>query len=271
MKIAVVIFALALVAMPFSCACGQQGGVDYKSYSRVLKANVRDGLVNYRAINDNMDYLNAYLQSLTSLHVREYESWSREERIAFWINAYNAITIFGIIKNYPIEPGGFFARRRFPHNSIRQIGDFWDTPFVDVMGAEITLNQIEHDTLRAKFGDPRIHFSIVCASIGCPLISGEIYRGDALDNQLENDAWRFINNGDKVRVNREKNRIYVSSIFDWYKKDFPDTEGSDQKGFMEFILRYIDPDTRDFIIKSRPKVKFLDYDWTLNELEGRSR
>jgi hypothetical protein len=275
MKAGAIALQLVLFTLAYACPHTQAAGVDNYSYEQVLRANVRNGLVHYIAVSANMDHLSGYIQSIVSLEAREYERWSREEKMAFWINTYNAITIFGVIKNYPIEPGRFLDRWRFPHNSIRQIHDFWDTSFVNIMGHEIALNQLENDSLRAKFGDPRIHFSIARASIGGPLLSSDIYRGVSLDNQLENDAWRFVNNSEKVRVDKEKNRIYVSAIFDWYKEDFPAKDGSEwlesykknQRGFMEFIVRYIDHATRDYIITNRPQVKFLDYDWTLNEEE----
>jgi hypothetical protein len=142
------------------------------------------------------------------------------------------------------------------------------------MGREVTLDDIEHEILRKQFGDPRIHFSIVCASMGCPVLSGVTYRGDMLENQLENDAWRFVNNEERVRLDREKNRIFVSSIFKWYKEDFETGDDSDwlrsykksTRGFLAFIVRYIDEERRHYIVNNIPKIEYLDYDWSLNEL-----
>ncbi|NIA31310.1 MAG: DUF547 domain-containing protein [Actinobacteria bacterium] len=106
---------------------------------------------------------------------KDFPTWSENEKKAFWINVYNAVTIEGILRNYPIPWGGFLAKRRFPQSSIRQISKFWDTPFVRIMGKEITLNEIEHEILRKKFADPRIHFALVCASIGCPVLEDHAF------------------------------------------------------------------------------------------------
>jgi hypothetical protein len=145
------------------------------------------------------------------------------------------------------------------------------------MGKEITLNEIEHEILRKEYGDPRIHFALVCAAMGCPILSDEVYRGESLDEQLERDAIRFINNEEKVRLDTEENRLYVSSIFKWYAKDF--SHGYDEipewlesyrkkeRGIVSAIVRYIEGTEKDYIMENRPKVKYLDYDWSLNELE----
>jgi hypothetical protein len=268
-----VVFLVASLAVSFAASPLQAGGIDHELFGGLLATEVSEGMVDYRSIKEDPSVLLEYLRELESLPADEYEAWDRETKIALWINAYNAITIYGIVKNYPIEYGGFLARRRFPQSSIRQIGDFWDTEFSDVMGGKVTLNDIEHEILRKEFGDPRIHFSLVCAAMGCPLLSGEAYTGERLDGQLEDDARRFINNSDKVRLDREENRIYLSSIFKWYAEDFS-YEGDEEwvtrynkshRGVISTVVRYIDGDSAEYIRASSPKIEFLDYDWSLNE------
>ncbi len=204
----------------------------------------------------------------------DFKNWSEDEQMAFWINAYNVITIEGILRNYPIQWGSLIARARFPKNSIRQISGFWDKVFVQVMGTDLTLNDIEHKILRKKFDDPRIHFVIVCASIGCPILENRAYFAEDLEQRLEQSTRNFINNPEKVMLDREKNIIYLSSIFDWYKDDFRASEKGkekfekyrkDEQGVMEFVTKYCAEAEQKYIIQNQPKIKYLDYDWSLNE------
>ena len=113
--------------MPTYLAAGE---VDHSSYDALLKEHIRDGLVDYTAIKDDLPRLVGYLEMLGDSSSTGYDSWNREEKMAFWINAYNAVTVYAIVINYPIEPGGIISRRRFPENSIRKIDDFWDTVII---------------------------------------------------------------------------------------------------------------------------------------------
>ena len=249
--------------------------IDHSEYGVFLEKYVRNGLVDYRAVEGEDGRLAAYLGRLGAVDPEDFDGWEREAKIALWINAYNAVTIHGIAINYPIEYGGLIARARFPESSIRQIAGFWDTVFVNVVGAEITLNQIEHQILRREFPDPRIHFSLVCASMGCPVLSNDAYQGKLLQRQLERDVRRFINDEDKVRLDRSENRIYVSRIFKWYAEDFRAEEAPQwlqkyperYRGVMETVARYVARSDRDYMVERAPSLEFLDYDWSLNELD----
>ena len=199
---------------------------------------------------------------------------NNEKKMAFWINAYNAITIAGILENYPIEYGNLISRARFPKNSIRQIGGFWDKVFIQVMNQDITLNEIEHEILRKKFPDPRIHAVLVCAAIGCPLLENRAFYPETLDTRLDEANRNFIHNPDKVKLDRKKNVLYLSSIMDWYKQDYPVNSKDDElfqhysrdiRGVLEFVLKFISDEKKEFILANYPEIKFLDYDWTLNE------
>jgi hypothetical protein len=247
---------------------------DYSKYDAFLRTYVENGLVDYSGIKSDDTLLDDYLQELQRVDAEQFRTLSQDEQNAFWINAYNAITIEGIVRNYPIEPGGFFARKRFPDNSIRQIDDFWGTVFVKVMGDELTLDDIEHEILRKQFKDPRIHFVLVCAALGCPLLENRAFLPQYLDDRLDGAASGFISNPEKVRLDRKKNTLYLSSILKWYKEDFVFPHGSEQlyeryntkdRGIVEFVARYMPQADREFIIEHHPKLKFLDYDWTLNE------
>lgn len=247
---------------------------DHTLLDELLQTHVKDGLVNYRALKKDSEILIRYLGQLERLDPDSYTAQSEAEQKALWINSYNAITLAGIIRNYPIRWGSVLARVRFPKNSIRQIGKFWDTVFIKVMGRELTLNQIEHDILRKQFQDPRIHFAIVCASMGCPILQNHAYTGEALDAQLEAATREFIQNSENVHLDRLENILYLSSIFDWYKEDFFRMRESDHifngynnkiQGVLQFLENYFAEKDVQYITANKPKIKFLDYDWTLNE------
>ncbi len=247
--------------------------VDNAIYEEILSRYVRNGRVDYRGIKRDSTRLVSYLEALSDSSSVYYDTWSNDEQMAFWLNAYNAITIYVIVSNYPIESGGWLSRVRFPKNSIRQIKDVWSTEYYELAGKPRSLDEIEHEILRREFGDPRVHFALVCASRGCPLLSSEAYAADSLNAQLERDAHRFINDRGKVYMDKKETTLYVSSIFKWYAEDFEHSSEADSLneynkgdwGFLEFIARYVDDESRDYIIANTPKVRYLDYDWSLNE------
>lgn len=262
--LSVFIFVVSLYADSF----------DYSKYDQILQQNVNNGLVNYKNLKSDQHQLTGFLQQTSRVDAKVFSSWPTNEKKAFWINSYNAITIYGILQNYPIQWGGFMARRRFPQSSIRQISKFWDTPFVKIMGKDITLNQIEHEILRKKFADPRIHFALVCASIGCPSLENHAFLPDNLDARLDDAAKAFITNPDKVRLDKSRKKLFLSAIFDWYKKDFKASAkaqqnfskyGDKDRGVIEFVVRYLPESDGAFILQNQPKIKYLKYDWSLNE------
>lgn len=183
------------------------GQPDHSGFDYLLKKYVENGLVDYIGMKRDHELLISYIVGLRDSSAPYYEEWDRDTRIAFWINAYNAITIHAIVINYPIEYGSLISRIRFPRNSIRQIKDVWSTPYFELAGQPRTLDEIEHRILRAEFGDPRIHFTLVCASIGCPLLAGEAYSGRRLGERLDEDADRFANDREKVRIDTESNKL----------------------------------------------------------------
>jgi hypothetical protein len=204
----------------------------------------------------------------------DYTNWSPEEKLSFWINAYNAFTIKAIIDNYPIK-GSVFSI--YPRNSIRQINGVWDKLQFRAVGKTVTLEEIEHEILRKQFNEPRIHFAIVCASLGCHDLRNEAYKADIINEQLENAAIIFINNPQKgVEINSATKVVNISKIFKWFGEDFID-------GFGKTLL-FNDRDTKDrtvlnfitnhlksykqkaFLENNRFKISYLDYDWSLNEL-----
>ena len=174
--------------------------------------------------------------------------------LAFWINAYNALTIKGVLDHYPTTSvrkiklfGGFFSRIKF------QVG-----------GRSYTLDNIEHNIIRYEFGDPRIHFALVCASLGCPILEKRAFAPETLEKRLDNATANFINNPEKVRLDHENGVLHLSQIFEWYAEDFEDTHGS----VINFISEYLPEADAAFLKKEEVQIQYLKYDWSLNAQSG---
>ena len=215
-------------------------------YAGLLKKYVKDGVVNYQGFEDEKTVLDKYLKILEEV---DSTILSRKEQFAFYINAYNAWTIKLILSAYPDV------------KSIKDLGSLFKSPWKKkicrIDGKVVTLDHIEHNILRPRFKDPRVHFAINCAAKSCPPLRSEPYTGDALDQQLEEMASLFIND---VKSNRlTDNTLHVSSIFKWFKEDF----NNDIAGF---FLKYESVYLKARMEENREKVKvrYLDYDWSLN-------
>jgi hypothetical protein len=251
-----------------------EASFSYSHYKKVLKAYVDDqGLVDYTGLKADRQSLDAFAASVAALNRQVYEKWSESQKIAFLINAYNALTLVAIVDNYPIK-SSFFRGLRFPKNSIRQIPGVWDKLLFTVMGRKMTLDGIEHDILRTKFNEPRIHMALVCAALGCPILRNKPYTGTNLDEQLEDQACGLLKDPKKFRIDRKNERVYLSSIFKWFGSDFLRIYGTDKKfsGFgkaeravLNFVSNHIQPEKRDYLEKGEYSVEYLPYDWTLNE------
>ncbi|MBI4369346.1 MAG: DUF547 domain-containing protein [Elusimicrobia bacterium] len=241
--------------------------------SQVLKEYIHDGLVNYKKLKDNPKKLDHYIKELDAVQKSDVSSWSRNERIAFWINAYNALTIKAIIDHYPVQaaPLSFVNG---PKNSIRQIPGVWDKLKFHVMGRILSLDEIEHDILRRQFKEPRVHMALVCASIGCPSLREEAYTGAQMEDQLEDQARLFLANPKKFKIIHKKNMVRLSAIFKWFGDDFVESYGP-SSGFsghpktmrasLNFISKYLKATDREFLQKEKYRVKWYRYDWTLND------
>jgi hypothetical protein len=229
--------------------------------------------VNYRDLKAERTSLDRFAQAVATLSTSRFQSWSSEDQIAFWVNVYNGLTLLAVIDNYPIEPS-FFASLRFPKNSIRQIAGVWDTLKFTVMGRPTTLDQIEHEVLRKLFDEPRIHVALVCAAMGCPPLRNQPYVGNRLDDQLNEQAGLFFGDREKFRIDRQEKTVYLSKILDWYGGDFVvgfgDTtyfQGRSEKerAILNFASGYVDPKEVDYLRNADYRIRFLEYDWTLNE------
>ncbi len=224
-----------------------------------LQKYVREGLVDYAAVKKSPGSLDSFLKSAETVSQVEYRSWSREQQIAFWINAYNASAVKMIVDHYPLKKGLSWKAVAYPKNSIQQIPNAWNREILSALGKKISLNEIENEKLRKEFQEPRIHFTLVCCSLGCPVLRGEPYEAEQLDFQLNDQTRRFLANPLKVRYDQNTDILYLSPIFKWFKKDF-EKSGS----VINFLKNYLPRETMNKI-SDRTKMEWLDYDWRLNE------
>ena len=220
--------------------------VSHDRFDKVLGRHVKGGLVDYPSLGLDQDFY-AYLADLS--RVDPSALVSRAEQLSFWINAYNSSVLKGVVDHYPIKSVGdvgFLGKWSF----------FKGLEF-DVGGRARTLDQIEHGIIRPDFQDPRTHFALVCASGGCPKLRSEAFHPEQLEAELERAAGDFINDPAKVRLDRERGVLYVSSIFKWYEEDFVKAHGSVQA----FIGKYFEHD-----LPAGARLEYLDYSWALNDL-----
>ena len=231
------------------------------------------GMVDYAALKAARGPLDDYVNNLGAVSLDVYREWPEEEQIAFWLNAYNAITLRYILDAYPIEKGGLIAGLRFPKNSIRQIDGVWDRKVTKVISEMMTLDAIEHEVLRKKFDEPRLHMALVCASVGCPPLRQEAYTGARLEEQLDDQSRRFLTDPEKFRVDMDGKTVYYSPIFSWYGKDFVGSYGDPaidghstvENAWLSFAARYLPEEAAAFLRDGTYSLSELDYDWSLNE------
>ncbi|MDA2921263.1 DUF547 domain-containing protein [Desulfobacterota bacterium AH_259_B03_O07] len=246
-------------------------------YDSLLKEHVQDAKVNYRGIINSSEKFNEYIMQLGSISQEAYQNWTDEEKLAFWINAYNAFTIKAIIDNYPIKRNYSLVGLFLPSNSIRQISGVWTDLQFRAVGRNVTLGEIEHEILRKEFNEPRIHFAINCASMGCPDLRNEAYRPDIIYDQLESQSIDYVNNQEKgVRIDTENSKVQFSQIFNWFGDDFVESYGNTklfeersfkEKAILNFVLKYLKSEgERDYLKRNGFSISYLDYDWSLNEL-----
>tara|TARA_R110000868_G_scaffold125037_4_gene330420 strand:- start:11037 stop:11768 length:732 start_codon:yes stop_codon:yes gene_type:complete len=213
---------------------------EHIAWNNLLQKHVdQEGNVNYTAFQKDVKSLESYLDVLALNSPRD--NWSRQEKLAYYINLYNAATVKLILDNYPTE-------------SIKDIRNPWDKEWVKIGAKTYSLGQIEHKILR-KMSEPRIHFAINCASYSCPKLLNEAYTSANLETQLRKATFDFINDPKRNKITIDK--LQLSHIFKWYKSDF--TENAS-------LIDYIAPYTK---IKMKPnaKINYLEYNWNLNEIK----
>jgi hypothetical protein len=226
-------------------------GFDHSKFDRVLKTYVNDqGLVDYNGIAGDQTF-KAYMKSLESA---DLGSMSRNARLAFWINAYNAVTIDKVIKWKPKK-----SVRETLIPRVWTSTKFFTSRENKVAGKRLSQDDIENDILRKQFKDPRIHFAIICASSGCPPLPRFAYTEENVQEKLEEETRKYINSDRGTRIDLAENTLYLSKLFDWYSGDFASKSGS----VLNFIKPYLEKQTLAFLERG-PRIADLDYDWSLN-------
>jgi hypothetical protein len=231
----------------------------YKSYDEILKQVVAvkgtQSFVDYTQLKSDTSKLDEFTDGIEYIGKDEFDSWSREQQMAFLINAYNAFTIKLILTEYPVD-------------SIKDYGGFivnspWHRRFFTLFGKDSTLNIIEHELLRKVYKEPRLHFVLVCASISCPPLINEAFLADKLEQQFADASTNFLRDTERNRFDAENDKLELSKIFKWYKKDFIASAGS--------VNAYVAPWMTDdvalqtLIANKETKIRFLEYDWSLND------
>lgn len=233
-----------------------QKAFDHAVFDALLRAHVRpDGKVDYEGLSKKRRQLNRYARQLAGAKLN---ALSRGERMALWINAYNAFTLQAVLVRYPRL------------KSIRDLPDVWKRRSYNVAGKLYSLGEIENEVLRKRFGDARIHFAINCASAGCPVLRREAYTGARLEAQLDNAVRGFINSPRGMRLRTETGPsgkqvlvVELSPIFQWYRDDFVKGGGD----LIHYVRRYAGAKNKkrlDPFARSN-RVTFFTYDWSLNQ------
>jgi hypothetical protein len=270
----ILFFVLALTAVPTASAQGFDHS--HAAWTALLKKHVvlldggKASQVRYAGFAKDRPALKSYLDSLSKVTQQEFGGWSKAQRAAFLINAYNAFTVEKILTRYP------------DIRSIWDFGKFFGNPFKDrffrLLGSESYLDRVEHETLRkpGAYDEPRVHFAVNCASIGCPMLREEAYVAERLDAQLEEQAVRFLSDRSRNRYNPESGTLEVSKIFDWFQEDWTSgyrgldgktpPDQSREQYFARYAARLADrPEHRRLIQDRKTALQFLEYDWRLND------
>ena len=236
--------------------------VSYDSYATVLSKYVDDeGLVAYQELQSSRQPLDKFNDSLASVAPETFLGWSEDDRIAYLINAYNSYTLAAIINQDPLK------------QSIRDIPQVWKKQQYQVVGQNKSLDDIEHGTLRKEYNEPRIHAVLVCAAMSCPPLHDEPFRGDDLDAQLDERVTTWLSNPQLgLKIDRQNNTVAISSIFKWFGEDWIPNYGTDegfagndkQKASLNFISNYVSPEDAEYLKAGNYRVRYLDYDWSLN-------
>ncbi|WP_109302470.1 DUF547 domain-containing protein [Aquimarina sp. AU474] len=214
-----------------------QHGIDHSVWDQILILNVtEDGKVNYEGVMKDSPLFYKYFRSLSDNPPTD--QWTREEKLAYWINAYNSIAVKMIIDNYPVK-------------DINELHDPWNQKFFRINDERLSLDDIEHKILR-KFNEPRIHFLINCASFSSPKLMNRAYTSENVEEAMEKCTMEFINDPNRNIIT--ENKISISQIFEWYKDDFNNGD------VVEFINQY-----SEVKIEKLPKNSYMAYNWSLNE------
>ncbi len=261
------LFSIIFFALFFSFqAFALDKPFDHSTWDQFLKQFVNEkGEVNYRAVHQDSKLLNEYFSQLEKIDGIDFENWPREEKLALWINAYNAGVIKAIAQAYPIK-------------SIQQIPGIWDQQFIRVGLLSYSLNGIHHRQLIGVFHDEKIHAALACGGKSCPRLIGEAYTGPRVEGQLFVAVKRFISDPEFNKIKTGDSKVWLSKIFKWYGSDFKLDFGADENdrgitgeeyAVLSFFNHYLeDAEKIQYLQEARYKIKYLPFDWDLNDWHG---
>lgn len=229
--------------------------IDHSAFDKLLKKYVDDdGYVDYKrwkASKADRAALQSYLDQLS--RGSRAQPATKDAKLAFWINAYNAVTIEGILREYPTTSIRNHTAKLFGYN-------IWSDLPLRIGDGQFSLEQIEHKILR-KMKEPRIHFAIVCASVGCPRLRNEAYTAKRIQQQLADNARDFFSRSSNFRAHPQQKRIEMSAILDWFGEDF----GSTQAQRMKYLAPYLPAGAKSLALAPSTTIEYIDYDWSLND------
>jgi hypothetical protein len=229
--------------------------------------------VDYAKLRRKRKDLSNAVRAIQQVEPLQYMQWSDKEQIAFWINSHNIFTLKLVIDNYPIKARWFLFN--YPANCIMQIPKGRDNTFYDIIDMEYAIREMEYDMLMERFGDLRFIFVLSYASNSGAFLAGHAYTPSKLDQQLDAQVNRFLSSDRGLKIDSKNHIVYISSVFDWYKKYFIASEYSKIKKFrdhpeyirtyLNFIFQHTNKENAAYLESHDFTVKFLPYDWHLNE------
>ena len=258
----------------FACfSAGAAYDSSHKIFTGLLTENVKDGVVNYEGIKTKQVLLDQYVSQIGEVTKEMFDKFSKEEQMAYLINAYNAFTLKLISDFYPVSSirdigpkvgGGLFGggSKQWKISEYELNGH--KVTFM-AMGKPVTLDEIEHENLRPIYKDARVHFALVCGAVSCPFLRSEAYTGSKLNEQLDAQGRQFLSDPFRNNYNDQKKVLHLSKIFDWFSKDFKRDSGGK---VYDFVKKYLPTDLVAKIGPS-PDIDYVTYDWSLNSKAGR--
>lgn len=228
--------------------------------TQVLRKHVKmtehASTVDYEGLKAEPEVLNKYLSSLSAVKAEKFQKFTEKQKISFLSNAYNAFTLKLIVDNYPIK-----SIKKISSGTFSFFSSPWKIEFIQLLGKKISLDEIEHGMLRKNYNEPRIHFAVNCASIGCPRLLNEAFIAERLDQQLDMQGKAFLTDTSRNRIDFKNKKIYLSKIFSWFSEDF--TKGG--KTTQSFVLPYMLND-KDKIKQAEDfSLSYTSYNWDLNK------
>lgn len=272
MRIALVIVLFAVCTAAPAVRAGQADASRREKYDELLDQYVRDGFVYYRALKVDRSKLDAFVNSLANVSI---DSAPRNDQVAFWLNAYNAVVLQTVVDHYPIQQ----RTTTYPPRSIRQIPGAFERDPHRLGGRMVTLDQIEQ-TILPPFNDPRLFFALGRGAVGSGRLRSETYTGEALEQQLTELAAECANHAQCLEIDRAKRQVLISSIFSWRSQAFIEAYAGAASGVFatrspieRAVLAYVQPKLlsaeKDFLAENTFSVTFRPFDWSINDLTGR--